>query len=69
MSVRVQPENRWHMQGLHWQELDEGGLRDVCGQDKRMAEGSDVLGTSHGGRLLAPWKGQEQKMVLPDYGE
>lgn len=67
MSVRIQPENRWHMQRLHWKEHHEGELWDVGEQDKRMAEGSDVPGTSHGGRLLRPWKEQEQKMALPDY--
>lgn len=38
-------------------------LRNVSRQDERMAEGGDMPGTSHGGRLSPPWKGQEEKMV------
>ena len=61
MSLRVQPENR------HTKTSLEGGLRDVGGQDERMAESSDVPGTSQRGKLLPPWKGQEHKMTLSDY--
>lgn len=31
--------------------------------------GSDMPGISHPGRLLPPWKGQGEKVILPDYGE
>lgn len=34
-----------------------------------MAGGNDMPQTGHRGRLLPLWKGQGEKMILPDYGE